>query len=108
VRSRWAESLYKSMFAEVQAYELSRNWWQDGKITFDAATSTAALRNISRKVLESYDGEVVVQDLPATPASGDTFVIERGCARNFNACCARLNTENYGGFDDLPTQTVIR
>jgi phage-related protein len=108
VRSRWAESFYRAMFYRVKAYELSRNWWQDGRITFGAATTTAALRNVSRRVLESYDGQVVVQELPVAPANGDTFVIERGCARTFNACCARLNTENYGGFNDLPTQTVIR
>lgn len=108
VRSRWAESLYKSMFSQVSAYEASRNYWQDGRITFDAATATAALRNVTRKVLASYAGEVVVSELPAAPASGDTFVIERGCARTFNACAARGNTENYGGFDDLPVQTVVR
>lgn len=108
VRSKWGESLSRQMLYRVQAFELSRNWWQDGIIKFDAATATVALRNISRKVLESYDGQVVVQELPVAPASGDTFVIERGCARTFNACCARLNTENYGGFNDLPTQTVIR
>jgi hypothetical protein len=108
VRSRWAESLYKPMFSKVYAYELSRNWWLDGKITFGAATATVALRNVSRAVRASYSGEVAVAELPVAPASGDTFVIERGCGRTFNACAARLNTENYGGFDDLPTQTVIR
>jgi phage-related protein len=108
IRSKWGETLSRQMFYRVQAYELSRNWWQDGTITFGAATTTVALRNVTRKVLESYDGQVVVQELPAAPVSGDTFVIERGCARTFNACCARLNTENYGGFNDLPTQTVIR
>ena len=96
------------MFYKVRAYELSRNWWKDGRITFDAATTTVALRNITRKVLASYDGQVAVQELPVSPANGDTFVIERGCDRTFNACCARGNTENYGGFNDLPTQTVIR
>lgn len=108
VRSRWAESLYRSMFYKVRAYELSRHWWKDGRVTFDAATATVALRNVSRAVVGSYDGEVSVAALPVAPASGDTFVIERGCDRTFNACCARLNTENYGGFNDLPTQTVIR
>lgn len=108
VRSRWGESLYKIMFAEVQAYENGRHWWRDGKITFDAATTTAALRGVSRRILASYNGEVEVEQLPAAPVSGDTFVIERGCARNFNACCERQNTENYGGFNDLPIQTVIR
>ncbi len=108
VRSRWSESLYKVMFYKVQAYENGRHWWRDGRVTFDAATATVALRNFSAKVLGSYAGEVAVEELPATPASGDTLVIERGCARNFNACCERGNIENYGGFDDLPTQTVIR
>ena len=108
VRSRWAESLYSSMFQQVSAYEGSRNWWQDGQITFGAATTTVELRGVTRGVLESYNGEIVCAELPVAPADGDVFVIERGCARTFNACAARLNTENYGGFNDLPTQTVIR
>lgn len=108
VRSRWADSLKKSLFYKVRAYELSRNWWKDGQVTFGAATATVALRNVARAVVGSYDGEVFVAELPVAPASGDTFVIERGCDRTFNACCARGNTENYGGFNDLPTQTVIR
>ena len=45
--------------------------------------------------------------LPVAPASGDTFTLKRGCARTFNACCARLNTENYGGFNDLELQNMV-
>lgn len=108
VRSRWGESLYKSLFAGVQAYTGGRHYWMDGMIEFASDTATAALRGLSRVVLESYSGEVVVPLLPAAPANGDEFVIRRGCARTFNACCARLNTDNFGGFTDLPTQTVIR
>jgi hypothetical protein len=63
---------------------------------------------VARKVLASYNGAVDVATLPAVPASGDTFVIERGCPRTFLACCERRNWENYGGFLDLPRQMVIR
>jgi hypothetical protein len=28
--------------------------------------------------------------------------------RTFNACAERQNTENFGGFLDLPRQTIIR
>jgi phage-related protein len=108
VRSIWGNSRQRDMLYRVEAYENGRHWWRDGFVTFADNTTTVALRGIKRKVLESYSGEVVVQELPAAPASGDTFVIERGCARTFNACCERQNTENYGGFNDLPLQTVIR
>jgi hypothetical protein len=108
IRSRWATTFSPKMLEEVQAYENGRNWWRNGLLKFDAATATAALRNVSRKVMASYSGEAVVAALPAAPAAGDTFVIERGCGRTFNDCCERRNWENFGGFTDLPNQTIIR
>jgi hypothetical protein len=108
VRSRWAESLYKTMFYRVQAYENSRNYWRDGYIQFDADTITPALQNVRRRILASYNLEVLVQELPTVPSLEEEFVIVRGCNRTFNACAERRNTENYGGFNDLPLQTVIR
>jgi hypothetical protein len=108
VRSRWAESLFYTLLNKVYAYEDSRHWWKSGVLRFNDATSTAALRGISVRVLESYSGEITVQKLPVAPANGDTFKIQRGCPRTFNACCERRNWENFGGFLDLPYQTVIR
>lgn len=108
VRSRYGESLYKTMFDKVYAYENGRHYWASGTLKFASNTTTAALRGVARRVLESYSGEVVVPTLPAAPASGDTFTIERGCPRTFNACCERRNWENFGGFTDLPYQAVIR
>lgn len=108
VRSRWATSFSPKLLAEVQAYENGRHWWKNGTLTFDSNTATAALRGLSRKVMASYSGECLVAKLPVAPASGDTFVIERGCGRSFNECAERRNTENFGGFTDLPNQTIIR
>lgn len=108
VRSRWGVALEYPMIQEFQAYEEIRNWWAGGFITFDAATATAALRNVRRPVLQSYAGEVVVPTLPATPAAGDTMTIQRGCPRTLNACFERRNSENFGGFSDLPNQQIIR
>jgi len=42
--------------------------------------------------------ELICAALPVAPASATTFVIEKGCARTFNACAARRNVENFGGF----------
>jgi len=108
IRSRWAETLYYNMLSQVEAYEKARHWWAGGLIKFDAATTTAALRDVARKVLSSYQGAVDVVALPAVPVSGDAFVIERSCPRTWNACCERRNWENYGGFLDLPHQMIIR
>jgi len=108
VRARWAESLFFAMFDTIEAHEGSRNWWASGQITFDAATTTVALRGVSRRVYESYSGALICAELPAAPVSGDTFVVERGCPRTFNACNERRNWENFGGFLDLPNQTIIR
>ena len=106
VRSRWAESLYFLLFQQVSAYAGSRNWWMDGQITFDGNV-TAALKGVTRQVLTSYAGEIFCAPLPVAPAASDTCVIPRGCSRTFNACCARLNTENYGGFNDLELQNIV-
>jgi phage-related protein len=106
VRSRWAETLYYLMFQQISAFTGSRNWWMDGQITFDGNV-TAALKGVTRRVRQSFAGEVFTAPFPVAPAAGDTFTIKRGCSRTFNACCARLNTENYGGFNDLELQNVI-
>lgn len=102
VRSRWSSGVRNPMFQEISAYADSRHYWQAGRITFSSGTTTAALRNVSRVVLESYAGELICAPLPVAPVAGDTFTIERGCLRTFNACCARKNTENFGGFNTLP------
>lgn len=106
VRTKWSEAPLLPMFTQVEAYEESRHWWADGQITFATNTTTVALRGVSRMVRESYSGKVVVAALPVAPVSGDTFVIERGCSKNFNACCARLNWENFGGFDSMIYELV--
>jgi phage-related protein len=108
VRSRWATTFSPIMLAQVEAYAMGRNWWANGQLKFDANTATAALRNVTRRVLTSAPGQCTVPLLPVAPASGDTFVIERGCPRTFNGCAERENVENFGGFTDLPNQTIIR
>ncbi len=108
IRSKWVELGTRFGFDSVRAFEHARHWWRGGVIRWDADTATAALRGMTRKVLGSYNGAVDVVALPAVPASGDTFIIERGCPRTFNACCERRNWENFGGFLDLPNQSIIR
>jgi len=108
VRTRWGDTLGKIMFYRIRAYEGNKHYWMNGTITFGAATATAALRNVSRQVLQSYNGQVHVAELPVAPASGDTFTIERGCIGTFNACAERLNTENFGGFDSMPNSLLAR
>lgn len=108
IRNRWGQNRVQTMLNKVYAYEGGRNWWAHGTVTFDAGTATAALRGKSYIVRESYSGECVVEKMAAAPASGDTFVIERGCGRGFNHCAERKNTENFGGFLDLPLQAIIR
>jgi len=108
IRTRWGDTLGKYCFYRIRAYEGNKHYWMHGTITFGAATATAALRNVSRQVLQSYNGEVVVPELPVAPASGDSFIIERGCIGTFNSCAERLNTENFGGFDSMPNSLLVR
>lgn len=109
IRSRWNETFYPHMLRKVRAYVTAgRNYWKDGYIVFDATTATVALQGVSRRILASYNGELECEPLPATPASGDTFKVWRGCGRQFNDCARRLNTENYGGFDPLTIAQLAR
>jgi len=108
VRSRWAETLGRVMFHKVRAYTNARNWWASGWIVFRDDTTTSALRGTVRQIQESYDGELRCDALPVAPASGDTFIVERDCPATWNACCERRNWQNFGGFLDLPIQSVIR
>lgn len=108
VRTRWSDTLRYSLLACVSAFTGSRHYWQDAQITFAASTTTAALRSVTRTVRESYAGELICAALPASPVAGDVFTIERGCSRLFNACAARGNQENFGGFDSMPFETVVR
>jgi hypothetical protein len=108
IRSRWGQQTAYTMLNKVYAYENGRHYWANGQITFKAATATVALRNVTRRVVESYTGAIIVPKLPVAPANGDTFIIERGCGRTFNNCAERCNWENFGGFTTLPYQTVIR
>jgi phage-related protein len=108
VRTTWAEQVSYKMFNLVYAYENNKDYWAHGRITFAADTPTAALQGISRRVTKSWSGGLNCETLPAAPAAGDRFVLERGCPQTFNGCAERLNTENYGGFDTLPSETVVR
>lgn len=104
VRTRWGEKMFEEQFYSMLAFEGSRNWWADGMITFSPATTTVALRNVTRLVRESYAGKAMVVKLPAAPVAGDTFIVSRGCGRTFNACCERRNWENFAGFDTMNYQ----
>ncbi len=107
VRTKWTETPGFTMLNKVRAFENGVNYWHDGTIQFDATTATAGLVNVSRPIFGSYSGEVVVTELPVAPASGDTFIIRRGCARTFNACCERRNWTQYGGFTTMNDQVKI-
>lgn len=106
IRSRWSSSIRFPVFATVSAYTGSRHYWASGIITFSTTTTTAALQGVSRAILQSYSGQLVCAELPAAPVAGDTFTIERGCDRSFNACCFRKNRANFGGFTSLPFTSI--
>lgn len=108
IRSRWAVGHWIPAFKTVEAYADGRHWWRAGRITFGAATTTVALRGVTRVIRESYSGSVLLErPLPVAPASGDTFVIERGCQGSFNACAERRRTEFFGGFPNIGQEISI-
>lgn len=108
IRSRWAVGHWIPAFQAVEAFENGVNYWRAGKITFGAATTTAALRGVTRTIRESYSGQVILERaLPAAPVSGDTFVLERGCNRSFNDCSARGRVEFFGGFPNIGQEISV-
>lgn len=107
IRSRWSTGFWQPTFQAVQAFTTSRHYWKDGYITFSPTTATAALQGLTRQIAGSYSGEIdLTTPLPVAPAAGDTFVIQRGCARTFNACSERGNLANYGGFPDIGQELI--
>ena len=107
LRNRWRDEVYRSaIFQRVEAYEVKRNWWAEGRLVFASNTATAALRSLTRRVLASWSGAVMTAPFPVAAANGDTFTIERGCGRTFNDCAARGNVENFGGFNSIPYESV--
>lgn len=109
LRTKWSESFTRWTFGKVQAMDEVRDYWKHGRITFSSTTTTVSLRGVSRLVINSRSGALKVdQALPAAPVSGDTFVLERGCSKTFNDCCARRNWPYFGGFTTLPEQTIVR
>ena len=65
-------------------------------VTFDSATTTAALRGISAKVLSNTVSALffAIAALPATPVSGDTYVV------TYTVVDDKLNTLNSGALND--------
>lgn len=99
MRTRWFHGVLPPIFQEVRAYEAGRHYWRSGFVRFASDTLTTELRNQVRMVTGSYSGRLTLhRSLPAVPQPGDTFTIERGCDRSWNACCERGNWRNFGGF----------
>jgi hypothetical protein len=75
------------------------------RIRFDAATATAALRNICRQVVKVSGGDTLtlVSTLPAVPAAGDVFYIEEG---GVVTSATTILTDNDGSFGQEMIQLV--
>jgi hypothetical protein len=108
VRTRWTDTNFETQIECVLGYAVGRNYWTSGFIKFGDATTTVALRGVRRAITASYNGSIDVAGLPVAPVAGDVFSIERGCPRTFNGCSERLNQANFGGFDSLPWETIVR
>lgn len=86
----------------------ANDYWRDGEVKF----ATGQNAGKKRKVLKSSgDIQVAYLDisLPYVPASGDKFNIYRGCDKSHKRCSGDFNNDaNFGGFDTVPQEMVIR
>jgi len=84
------------------------NYWKIAIVTMVAGT--AANIGLKRRVVASQAGQFTVDvALPATPASGDKYDLERDCDLSFEDCRDRFaNTANFGGFPSIPMQLVYK
>lgn len=84
------------------------NYWKIAIATFTGGT--AANVGLKRRVVASQSGQFTVDvALPAVPAVGDTYDIERDCDLSFEDCRDRFaNTANFGGFPSIPMGLVYK
>ncbi|MBI4227670.1 MAG: phage BR0599 family protein [Candidatus Omnitrophica bacterium] len=84
------------------------NYWKIGIATFTGGT--AANVGQKRRVVASAVGSFTVDvALPAAPAAGDAYDLERDCDLSFEDCRDRFaNTQNFGGFPSIPMELVYK
>ncbi len=86
----------------------ANNYWIDGDVQITSGQSALKKRKI---VSSSQSGTSVNLDfaLPFAPANGDTFTIRRTCDKSHFRCSGDFSNDlNFGGFDSVPGQMVIR
>lgn len=81
------------------------NYWTPGYIEF----TSGDMEGVSRPVYASTNILLTLRvGLPDTPKEGDTFIIQKLCAKNPTACQAIFNNYyNYGGFPHVPKEPVL-
>ena len=84
------------------------HYWKIGIVTFTGGTAVNI--GVKRRVVASQTGQFTVDvALPATPAPGDAYEIERDCDLSFEDCQNRFaNTGNFGGFPSIPMELVYK
>jgi hypothetical protein len=76
-----------------------------GKVTMTSGAATGQIRTVKSA---SAAGIVLQYPLYNTPGTGDTFSILKGCSFGLNDgsgqdCTAYANTQNWRGYDQIPT-----
>ena len=86
----------------------ANNYWIDGDIQITSGQSALKKRKI---VSSNAVGTSVNLDfaLPFAPAVNDTFTIRRTCDKTHFRCSGDFSNDlNFGGYDSVPAQMVIR
>jgi uncharacterized phage protein (TIGR02218 family) len=89
----------------ITAEQAPDNWADYGVLRFTSGPLSGAEYDVVRW-LAAAGGDLgqVWLNVPAhlQPSPGDSVALERGCDRTWEACLARANTPNYGGFAHFP------
>lgn len=79
----------------------SNNYFAGGRVLFQSGQNS----NVSRGIINSTNQSLSLSEwLPFAPASGDIFVLIRGCERTKSACISYGNIQNFRGESAIPGQ----
>lgn len=94
--------------AEIIDAELTEEdaYWQDGEAEF----IDGALAGEKRRIIQSEIGKCTVDfAFSSAPSEGDNYQIKRGCDKTLSSCKDKFSNQiNYGGYDTIPQEMVVR
>ena len=99
-----------SSVSQIKSASLTQanNYWIDGEIQITSGQSALKKRKITGSNSSANTANLDIS-LPFAPAVNDTFTIRRNCDKTHFRCSGDFSNDlNFGGFDSVPNQMIIR